>query len=58
MVVVVLGKSDERNNVVVVVEDGSVTVTGGEPGEGGLGEYMRYFLKRKDGLVRVTVTVV
>lgn len=58
MVVVVFGGGEDRNNVVVVVEDGSVTVIGGGPVEGGLGEYMRHFLRKKDRLERVTVTVV
>jgi len=58
VVVAVCGEGDVRNNVVVVVEDGSVTVIGGGAVERGLGEYMRNFLKKKDRLVRVTVTVV
>ena len=58
MVVVVVGGGGERNKVVVFVGDGSVMVIGGGPVQGELGEYMRHFLEKKDGLVRVTMTVV
>ena len=58
VVVVGFGEGDVRNNVVVVVEDGSVMVIGRESVERGRGEYMRYFFEKKDRPVRVMVTVV